>query len=103
MTGTSPRQMGGTWPVDRYKEVTNEFLVPHSTAKFTKNKRDSYMVGPLRRVNLNYDKLTPKAKEVAEIFGLRPVNHNPFMNNIAQLVEIVHSIEDSIRLIDDLS
>jgi len=93
---------GGTWPVDQYKEITNEYLVPHSTAKFTKNKRDSYMVGALARMNLNYDRLSPKAKEVAAAFGLRPINHNPFMNNIAQLVEVFHCLEDAIRLIDDL-
>ncbi|UCG67483.1 MAG: Ni/Fe hydrogenase subunit alpha [Deltaproteobacteria bacterium] len=93
---------GGTWPVEEYKEVTNEYLVPQSTAKFTKNKRDSYMVGALARLNLNYDHLSPKAKEVAKGFGLQPTNFNPFMNNIAQLVEVVHSLEDSIRLVDDI-
>jgi coenzyme F420-reducing hydrogenase alpha subunit len=31
-----------------------------------------------------------------------PMCHNPFMNNIAQLVELVNSIEDSIRLINEL-
>jgi coenzyme F420-reducing hydrogenase alpha subunit len=93
---------GGRWPVDSYKEITNEYLVPHSTAKFARHKRDSYMVGALARLNLNYDHLAPKAKEVAETFQLRPINYNPFMNNIAQLVEVVHSIDDSIRLIDDL-
>jgi sulfhydrogenase subunit alpha len=93
---------GGTWPVDQYKEVTNEYLVPQSTAKFTKNKRDSYMVGALARLNLNYDQLTPRAKGVSEAFGLKPTSHNPFMNNVAQLVEVVHSVEESIRLIDDV-
>ena len=93
---------GGTWPVDQYKEITNEYLVPHSTAKFTRNKRDSYMVGALARMNLNYDRLSLKAKEVAKAFDLQPINHNPFMNNIAQLVEVFHCIEESIRLIDDL-
>ena len=77
-------------------------MVPHSTAKFTRNKRDSYMVGALARMNLNYDRLSLKAKEVAKAFDLQPINHNPFMNNIAQLVEVFHCIEESIRLIDDL-
>jgi sulfhydrogenase subunit alpha len=36
------------------------------------------------------------------MFGLKPICHNPFMNNIAQLVEVVHNVEDSIRLIDEL-
>ncbi len=93
---------GGTWPVDQYKEITNEYCVPQSTAKFARHKRDSYMVGALARLNLNYDHLGPKAKSVAEAFELRPINYNPFMNNTAQIVEAVHSMEDSIRLIDDL-
>ncbi|MBW1769144.1 MAG: Ni/Fe hydrogenase subunit alpha [Deltaproteobacteria bacterium] len=93
---------GGTWPVDQYREISNEYLVPHSTAKFTRHKRDSYMVGALARLNVNYDHLSPKAKKVAEAFDLRPVNCNPFMNNVAQLLEVIHNMEDSIRLIDDL-
>jgi len=89
-------------PEERYLEFTNEHIVPQSTAKYTKHVRESYMVGALARVNKNYEKLSPRAKQIAELFGLKPVCHNPFMNNIAQLVEIVHSIDDSIRLIDEL-
>jgi len=93
---------GGTWPVAQYREISNEYLVPQSTAKFARHNRDSYMVGALARVNLNYDLLNPRAKKIADLFYLRPINTNPFMNNIAQIVEVVHSIEDSCRLIDDL-
>ncbi len=92
----------GTAPVAEYLSFTNEYIVPWSTAKRAKHARDSYMVGALARLNLNYDKLSPLAKQTAELFGLKPVCHNPFMNNIAQLVETVHSVEDSIRLIDEL-
>jgi sulfhydrogenase subunit alpha len=60
------------------------------------------MVGALARLNINYDKLSPLAKKIAEMFDLKPVCHNPFMNNIAQLVEVVHSVEDSIKLINEL-
>ena len=93
---------GGGWPIDQYKNIVNEYLVPHSTAKFTRHKRDSYMVGALARLNLNYDRLHPKAKQIADAVGLKPINCNPFMNNVAQLVEVVHSLEDSIQLADDL-
>jgi len=92
----------GKAPVNEYISYTNEYIVPTSTAKRAKHARDSYMVGALARLNLNYDKLSPSAKEVAEMFGLKPVCHNPFMNNIAQLVETVHSMDDSIRLINEL-
>lgn len=93
---------GGRWPDDKYLELTNEYVVPQSTAKYTKHKGDSFMVGALARFNLNYDRLTPEAKGVAKMFGLEPVCHNPFMNNIAQLVEIVDSLVDSIKIIDEL-
>jgi sulfhydrogenase subunit alpha len=92
----------GKAPVNEYLSFTNEYIVPTSTAKWAKHARDSYMVGALARVNLNYDKLSPLAKEVAELFGLKPMCYNPYMNSVAQLVETVHSVEDSIRLINEL-
>ena len=92
----------GTAPVNEYLSFTNEYIVPTSTAKRAKHVRESYMVGALARLNLNYDKLSPLAKKTAEMFNLKPICHNPFMNNVAQLVEVVHSVEDSVRLIDEL-
>jgi len=92
----------GTVPVDKYLEVTNEFCVPHSTAKFTKNKRDSYMVGALARFNNNYDQLSPRAKKAAKELGLSAPCHNPFMITVAQVVETIHALEDSINLIDKI-
>ncbi len=92
----------GTYPVSDYLNVTNEFVVDQSTAKFAKNNRESYMVGALARLNNNYDQLAPMAKGVAERFNLKPVNHNPFMNNVAQLIEVVHNVRDSIKIIDVL-
>jgi len=92
----------GTVPVSEYLSFTNEYIVPYSTAKRAKHARGSYMVGALARLNVNYDLLSPLAKKTSEMFGLKPVCHNPFMNNIAQLVEVVHGVEDSIRLINEL-
>ena len=92
----------GNAPASEYLSFTNEYIVPISTAKRAKHARESYMVGALARFNLNYSKLSPLAKRTAEMFDLKPVCHNPFMNNIAQLIEVVHSLEDSIRLIDEL-
>ena len=85
-----------------YQEIMNEYLVPHSTAKYAKHTRKSYMVGALARFNLNSTHLHPAAKDVASMFQLKPINYNPFMNTIAQLVEFVHSVEDSVQLIDTL-
>jgi coenzyme F420-reducing hydrogenase alpha subunit len=92
----------GTAPANEYLAYANEYIVPHSTAKWAKHNRESYMVGALARLNINYKKLSPLAKTVAEMFDLKPMCYNPFMNSIAQLVETVHSVEDSIRLINEL-
>ena len=92
----------GRHPVNDYLDVTNEFVVPQSTAKYAKHARDSYMVGALARFNLNYDKLSPLAKGVAGMFGLKPTCYNPFMNSVAQIVEFVDSVFNSIQIIDRL-
>lgn len=85
-----------------YQKITNEFVVPHSSAKHAKASRDSYMVGALARINLNYEKLRPEAKKVAEAIGLKPGCTNPFLNTAAQLVECVHCLEESITILEKL-
>jgi coenzyme F420-reducing hydrogenase alpha subunit len=93
---------GGKEPVEKYLEWTNEYVVPQSTAKYTKRKRDSLMVGALARFNNNSNQLKPKAKAVAEELGLKAPCYNPYMNTVAQYVECVHTLEDSVDIIDDL-
>jgi sulfhydrogenase subunit alpha len=92
----------GVAPAREYLAYANEYVVPQSTAKWAKHTRESYMVGALARLNNNYKRLSPMALQVAEMFNLLPMCYNPFMNNIAQLVEVVNSVEDSIRLINEL-
>lgn len=100
--GTITTTDGGKYPVKDYRKVTNEHLVPHSTAKHTAHKRESYMVGALARFNVNYDKLHPRAQAAADELGLKPICTNPFLNTAAQVVEMVHSVEDAIQIIDEL-
>jgi hypothetical protein len=59
-------------------------------------------VGALARINNNYEQLRPLAKRACDRLGLKPVCHNPFMNNVAQLVETVHVVEEGIEMIDRL-
>jgi len=90
----------GTVKPRDYKEVIHEFHVEHSTAKHSKNKRSSYMVGALARTNINYDKLNDQAKTVASALNFKTPCYNPFMNTVAQLVEMAHCVHDSIRILD---
>lgn len=90
------------YDVADYRSCTNEYVSPQSTAKFTRNRLDSYAAGALARFNVNYDQLHPEAKKVAESLGMRPVCTNPYFNSVAQVVEIVHSAHEALRLLDEL-
>ncbi|MCK5348019.1 MAG: nickel-dependent hydrogenase large subunit, partial [Desulfobacula sp.] len=85
-----------------YRPMTNEYVDKNNTSKWSKLSRESYAVGALARFNNNSELLHPKAAEVAAYLGLKPVCHNPFMNNVAQLVECFHVVHEAIRLIDEL-
>lgn len=87
---------------EAYQSITNEFLVPHSSAKHARLSRNSYATGALARINLNFDKLHPEAKTVAARIDLKPPCHNPFLNTAAQLVECAHSTAEALKIIEQL-
>jgi sulfhydrogenase subunit alpha len=100
--GTITTTDGGSYPVSDYRKVTNERVVQHSSAKHARHKRESYMVGALARFNVNHEHLHPRAKAAAEELGLKPICTNPYLNSAAQVVEMVHCVEDGIRICDEL-
>jgi coenzyme F420-reducing hydrogenase alpha subunit len=89
-------------PVTRFEEVANEYVSPLSTAKYTRWHRDSYAVGALARFNLNAEHLLPAAKAAAEKFGLAKGCANPYMNNVAQVIELIQVAEHSVQILDTL-
>ncbi|MBN2353187.1 MAG: Ni/Fe hydrogenase subunit alpha [Spirochaetales bacterium] len=89
-----------TTDVHKFESVANEYVSAQSTAKWCKWHRDSYAVGALARYNINADLLLPEAKAVAAKFGLQKGACNPYLNSVAQVVEIAQVIAHSIRLID---
>ena len=92
----------GRVPVERYEKMTNEFVVPHSTSKHARANRESFMVGALARFNNNSSQLLERAQRAAEKLRLRAPCYNPYMNSIAQIVEVVHCTEEAIKIIDTL-
>lgn len=93
---------GGAVAPAAYRDRIIEFIVPYSTAKRAWANRSSYAVGALARVNVNYDRLSPLAKGAADALGIKPVTCNPYLNSVAQVVEVAHAIEDSTAIIDRL-
>ncbi|MBI5491596.1 MAG: Ni/Fe hydrogenase subunit alpha [Deltaproteobacteria bacterium] len=85
-----------------YTEKIKEYIVAHSSAKHAMTDKGTFMVGALARINNNFRQLRPRARAAAKAAGLTRLSFNPFMNNVAQLIECFHITEDSIGLIDSL-
>jgi len=84
-----------------YREYIYEKQKPYSTAlhSYVKN-RDSFMVGPLPRVNINLKQMSDDAKNAAKESGIKFPNFNPFFSHLARALELVHDIDESIEIID---
>lgn len=78
-----------------------ESQVPHSNALHC-HFRDGgcYHVGPMARLFLNFDRLTPLAAEALRRTGLPLPLRNPFCSIVARSVEIVVALEEALRLLD---
>jgi sulfhydrogenase subunit alpha len=83
-----------------YEDHFIEQHVKHSNALHSVVRgRGSYLVGPLARYNLNFDKLPAVAQEVAAKAGLKPSVRNPFRSIIVRAVELVFACAEALRII----
>jgi len=85
-----------------YLEMTNEYLVDHSTAKRAKHQRNSFMVGALARFNNSHEWLSADAKQAAADLGLKAPCYNSYMITVAQFVELFHIADDGINAAEEL-
>jgi coenzyme F420-reducing hydrogenase alpha subunit len=83
-----------------YESEFEERHVPHSTALHSLLKRRGpYLVGPLARYALNFDRLSPAVQALAQEVGLQPVCRNPFKSIVVRALEIVFACEEALRII----
>jgi sulfhydrogenase subunit alpha len=85
-------------------DYENNFVeehVPHSNALHaTLKDRGAYFVGPMARFNLNFDRLSPAAREAAKSAGIGKGTNNPFKSVIVRSVEMLYACEEALRIID---
>ncbi|HEX4983219.1 MAG TPA: Ni/Fe hydrogenase subunit alpha [Ilumatobacteraceae bacterium] len=75
--------------------------VEHSTALHARVLgRGEYFLGPLARFALNFDELTPLARDAAGAAGLTPAERNPFRSIVIRAVEIVHACDEGLAIIE---
>ncbi len=87
--------------VGDYEKHFEERQVEHSTALHSVRKPQGtcYLVGPLARVNLNFDRLSSRAREVAADIGFSVPCFNPFKAIIARALELVHAYEEGLEIL----
>ncbi|HEY5564498.1 MAG TPA: Ni/Fe hydrogenase subunit alpha [Rhodothermia bacterium] len=87
-------------PIENFLLEFEERQVEHSTSLHAVHKkRGTYLVGPMARYNLNYDKLRPRAREAARAAKLEPTCRNPFKSLLIRLVEIVHACDMALEIV----
>jgi len=84
----------------QYQEHFAEEHAAHSNALHSHHKgTETYLVGPLARMALNRDRLTPLARRTADEIGLETPCRNPFRSILVRAVELVLACEEALRLI----
>jgi coenzyme F420-reducing hydrogenase alpha subunit len=87
--------------IREYEFHFEERHIPHSNALHSIQKGvGAYHVGPLARYNLNFEQLSPMAKQVALDLGFAPPVRNPFKSIVVRSIETVYAFEEALRIID---
>jgi coenzyme F420-reducing hydrogenase alpha subunit len=85
----------------QYDDHFEELHLARSTALYSRLKGGgSYLVGPLARYNLNFDRLSPLAREAAREADLGPTCTNPYRSIVVRAVEVLYACDEALRLID---
>ncbi len=62
---------------------------------------NTYLVGPLARLNLNHGQLLPIARKAMEEAGVKLPLRNPYKSLIARAIEMVQAYEEAILLVKE--
>ena len=88
-------------PVEDYDAHFSEYQLDRSTALYARmNDGGPYLVGPLARYSLNFDRLSSEVQAAARDAGLGPVCANPYQSIVVRAVEVLHACEEALRIIE---
>jgi coenzyme F420-reducing hydrogenase alpha subunit len=89
--------------VNAYESHFEERHLPQSTALHSVILPDAkpYLVGPLARVNLCLEQLSPTARREAETCGIAWPSRNNFHSIAARGIEVIAAFEEAVQIVDD--
>ena len=83
-----------TVSIDKFADEMEELILPHEKVKRVRRNEEEFFVGALARINNSFDQLNPWAKKAWKRFNVKLPSYNSFNNISAQVVEIIHNIEE---------
>jgi coenzyme F420-reducing hydrogenase alpha subunit len=87
--------------VSDYESHFVEEHVEHANALHSRKKAGGlYLVGPLARYALNFDRFPKRIQDAAKAAGLGPVERNPFKSIVVRSVETLWAIDEALRIVD---
>ncbi|MFA7208916.1 MAG: Ni/Fe hydrogenase subunit alpha [Parcubacteria group bacterium] len=89
-------------PVEKFEQDFQELQKQNEVIKKVEHNGISYMVGAIARININRSKLNPQAGKYLESLNFTFPDYNPFHNILCQMVELIHCVEESTKLIKEL-
>lgn len=98
--GRVASSLGLDIPIAEFENHFAEEQVAHSAALHGVMIGDDrpYLMGPLARYALNYDRLSPQARQLAGDAGLGRIVRNPFKSLLVRAVETFYALEEALRL-----
>jgi coenzyme F420-reducing hydrogenase alpha subunit len=87
--------------IDAFDREFQELQVPHSTALHCLHLGQPYLVGPLARLNLNFDRLPQVVQQAAAATGIAWPSGNVYHSIVARAVEIHYAVVEAIRLLQN--
>lgn len=91
-------------PVEKFEKNFQELQRPREIVKrVMADGKTSYMVGAIARVNNQSKKLNYNAEKYMESLGFSLPDYNPFHNILYQMVEVIHCVEESLKMLHILA
>ncbi|MBI4182284.1 MAG: Ni/Fe hydrogenase subunit alpha [Candidatus Aenigmarchaeota archaeon] len=90
-------------PEEAYLDHLINVAIPYSQAAGFEFEGEEFVVGALARLNLNREHLHPQTRKDAAAALRAFPSQNIFHNNLAQAIEVLHSIDHAVELLETTS
>lgn len=86
--------------INEFDQHFKEFQVPYSTALHCLLEGKPYLVGPLARINNNYDRLPAQLKKSLNQHGIQFPSKNMHHSIVARAIEIYYCVLEAQRILE---